>query len=420
MESERGPGSGSAQWPPCPCCWRGGGGDDDAATATSAASATSVASSSTTRVTPSTAEVADALEATALAAGDQHACAVTAAGTVCWGYNHYGQLGDGTTEDHFAPAPIAGGLELRSLAAGRYFTCGLAAEGRVWCWGDNSRGQLGDGTRDSRPEPVAAATDTRFDSIVAGQLHVCGVTTAGDVWCWGAYASGQLGTAAGADQLVPAPSAPEPALDRLALGGHTHSCGLTAEGAAYCWGNNTFGQLGDGQQTNAAQASPRPVAGGHVFTELVLGQQHTCGLASDGAAWCWGSNRDGQLGTGGGGSSGQVPESLEPIAVVGGHAFVALTGGGLHTCGVDREGAAWCWGANPDGRVGDGQRGETVLEPTAVAGALRFDVLRGGEEYTCGITDAGAVHCWGSNRVGWVGDGTTEPRLEPVPVRPVA
>lgn len=385
-------------------------GDDDAADVTTSSTTTAVAESSTT-----TTEPVEALQADALTAGDQHACAISSGDTVCWGYNYYGQLGDGTTDDHQSPEPIAGDVSLAVLAAGRYFTCGLTVEGEAWCWGENDRGQLGDGSTEPRLEPVPVQTDVRFATIVAGQAHVCGIAI-GDsaTWCWGAYASGQLAGAGGADQLVPALAAPELSLDRLAIGGHVHTCGLTSEGAAYCWGNNTFGQLGDGEKTNAAQGTPRPVVGDLALTEVVLGFQHTCGLTVDGAAWCWGANGSGQLGTGAG------AEHLEPTAVSGEHAFVQLTAGGTHTCGIDGEGAAWCWGDNPDGRVGNGQEGDDVPEPVAVSGDLAFELLRGGEEFTCGILTDGTVVCWGSNRGGWLGDGTLEAHSAPAPILPSA
>ena len=198
-------------------------------------------------------------------------------------------------------------------------------------------------------------------------------------------------------------------LDSLAAGG-TSSCGLPADGVAWCWGNNTFGQLGDGTVTNAAQHEPRAVTGPVRFTSLTMGRAHACGLDADGAAWCWGENSYGQLG------DESTDDRLTPTAVAGDHQFVSLTGGLDHTCGLDTDGAAWCWGANTVGQLGDGTGAESEdrTSPVAVVGDLSFTELSAGEEFTCGLADDGSAWCWGSGGVN--GDGTTDTSTEPVPV----
>jgi alpha-tubulin suppressor-like RCC1 family protein len=190
---------------------------------------------------------------------------------------------------------------------------------------------------------------------------------------------------------------------------YQHTCGLTSAGTAYCWGDNSYGQIGDG--TTTQRLTPVAVQGGLVFTALTGGGQHTCGRTSAGAAYCWGYNATGALGDG---TSG--PNRLTPVAVQGGLVFTALTAGFIHTCGLTSAGAAYCWGDNSYGQLGDGT-GTYRLTPVAVQGGLVFTALTGGVSHTCGLTSAGAAYCWGWNGPGQLGDGTWGTnRLTPVAV----
>ena len=154
-----------------------------------------------------------------------------------------------------------------------------------------------------------------------------------------------------------------------------HTCELTNAGAAYCWGRNDSGQLGDGSFTN--RATPVAVVGGLRFSALAAGGSHTCGLTSSGAAYCWGYNSEGELG------NGSTTASATPVAVAGGLSFSALAPGVYHTCGLTSAGAAYCWGSN-NGSI-----------PVAVSGGLSFSALAAGALHTCGLTSAGAAYCWG-------------------------
>jgi alpha-tubulin suppressor-like RCC1 family protein len=260
--------------------------------------------------------------------------------------------------------------------------------------------------------PVLVGGNITLQSIVAGQSHVCGLTAAGAAYCWGAYPSGQLGNASGQDQTAPGRSAATLVLKSLAPGGHVHTCGLTtADGSAYCWGNNTFGQLGDGKKSNAAQRDPQAVTGGQKFTSLVLGFNHTCGLIADGSAYCWGSNLAGQLG------DGTTDERLSPVRAAPALKFASLTASASQTCGLTADGTAHCWGANGFGQLGNGNAGGQSTAATAVTGGVKFASLSAGEEFACGVATDKTVYCWGSNRAGWLGDGTDVQRAAPTRVK---
>jgi hypothetical protein len=155
------------------------------------------------------------------------------------------------------------------------------------------------------------------------------------------------------------------------LGGHSftalsaegsHTCALTTAGAAYCWGGNNAGQLGDGTGGGSAFSDfPVAVLGGHTFAVISAGQGHTCGVTATGDAFCWGDNVSGQLGDGNLGMDSHIP-----IGVLGGHAFEAINGGGLHTCGVATTGDPFCWGENFSGQLGDGNAPTSSDIPVAV------------------------------------------------------
>jgi alpha-tubulin suppressor-like RCC1 family protein len=240
------------------------------------------------------------------------------------------------------------------------------------------------GVSDSAAITVVAL---RMGAVVAGGSHSCALTTGGAAYCWGGNAYGQVGDGSELSRLLP--TAVTGALTFAALSaGSYHSCGLTIGGNAYCWGDNENGELGDG---NAPVRSPVPVAvlaNSLTFSVLVIGAYHTCGLAPGGAAYCWGYNGDGELG------DGSFNSSSVPVAVTGGHTFSALSARALHTCGIASGGTLYCWGFNRNGELGDGTRSSRAV-PTAVPGRT-FSAVSANATQTCGTTTGGPTYCWGN------------------------
>jgi len=361
-----------------------------------------------------------------LAAGSDHTCGLEA-GTDkawCWGGNGYGQLGDGTSgspthwndADQSAPVAVTGGRVFSSLVAGGAKTCGLdAGTGKAWCWGANGGGQLGDGTTGTdRSAPVAVTGGRVFASLVAGGGHNCGVVAGtGKAWCWGDNYFGQLGDGTTGGSSVPMAVTGGRVFASL-VAGEFHTCGLEADtGKAWCWGENGAGQLGDG--TTGGSSAPVGVSGGRVFASLAAGWSHTCGVeAGSGKAWCWGGNGQGQLGDGTSGDWTSAANRTAPVAVTGGRVFVSLVAGMYHTCGVESGTfKAWCWGGN-NGQLGDGTSGTARTAPVAVTGGRVFASLVAGREHTCGVeTTTGNVWCWGFNGSGQLGVPPQNTRTEP-------
>jgi hypothetical protein len=202
--------------------------------------------------------------------GASHACVLTSTGSpnaYCVGRNDAGQLGDGTTETRTAAVAVVGGLYFGSLVVGANHSCAIDEAGRAYCWGKNDAGQLGDGSSVvSRTAPVAVSGGLTFQLLAAGAAHTCGLLATGEVYCWGANTYGQLGTGSGnTSSATPVRVAGGLRFSQLAAGG-THTCAMVAQkvgalGPAYCWGRNNAGQLGDG--TTIDRGSPTPVADYH-------------------------------------------------------------------------------------------------------------------------------------------------------------
>jgi alpha-tubulin suppressor-like RCC1 family protein len=359
---------------------------------------------------------APALSFSQLSAGSAHTCGLTTDNLAyCWGYGGTGALGNGTTTSHSSPTAVAGGLVFRQVSAGSGHTCGVSTDNRVYCWGLNDRGQLGDGTLTGRLRPVAVAREVRFFQVTAGFRHSCGVATDGRAFCWGANSLGQLGIGTLGRRLRPAEVAGGLRFRQVNAGSSGHTCGVTTENVAYCWGRNDFGQLGDGT-TTLRRLGPVPVAGGLQFRLVDAGGFYTCGVALNELTYCWGWNGTGQLGIG---IEDPGPHPRPQRVHAGGLRFVLVRSAGFHTCGVTTGDRAYCWGDNSAGQLGEGTSGGTRLTPVPVAGGLEFSGVTVGGSHTCGRTTDLQAYCWGNNAVGQLGDGTTiTPRLTPVPVAP--
>jgi alpha-tubulin suppressor-like RCC1 family protein len=291
------------------------------------------------------ARVAGGHRFTSIEVGDDVACGITTdEAAFCWGGYHTRAVGDGALagSPRLTPARVSGGHRFQAVAAGGDHACALTGEGEAYCWGSDSQGQLGRGAAGNpSPVPVAVAGGHRFASIVAGGQHTCALTAGGTAYCWGNGAA--LGAQRSASSATPVPVS----------GGHTflhlssgslHTCGITPAGRAYCWGWNNMGQLGIDSPPFASEI-PVAVAGNRVFAAVSTGYQHTCAIAPGGELFCWGENASREFGT------AQPHISSTPVAAAPGLPLSAVAAGhggpaSGFTCGLTAEGRAYCWGAN--------------------------------------------------------------------------
>jgi alpha-tubulin suppressor-like RCC1 family protein len=360
--------------------------------------------------TPSLAVTSAALTFRQVSAAGTHTCGVTPENVAyCWGLNHYGELGDGTMTDRARPVPVQGGLHFRLVSVGEDHTCGVTTENVAYCWGLNLYGQLGDGTtRDGSTTPVAVAGGRHFRMLEAGGAHTCGLSDPDRrAYCWGNNGYGQLGDGSQTLRRTPVAVLGGQAFRSVAAGEY-HTCAVSPTYVAYCWGYNHDGELGDGTEV-PQRSQPSLVAGGRQFVQIDAGWYHTCAVTPGERAFCWGNGRSGQIG------DGKTYLRFTPRPVAGGLSFSRVTAGGAHTCGETTGNRAYCWGYNASGQLGDGTF-TTRLTPKAVVGGLTFKQVSAGANQTCGVSSADRAYCWGENGFGQLGDGTTTGRTRPTAV----
>jgi len=358
--------------------------------------------------------------------GALHSCGVTTDNVAyCWGWGTFGQLGndslavadDGTYDRDIyvrRPSPVAGGLRFREVVASWEYSCGVTTDSRAYCWGSNLFNQLGDGTdRRYVARPVAVVGGLRFLEVRPGGGFVCGVTTDHQIYCWGFNELGELGDGTRMSRTSPVLVAGNHKW-RTVTSGAYYACGITTGYVTYCWGYNKQGQLGDSSSARS-KVKPSRVAGGHTFTQVDAGYDHSCAVTQTGEAYCWGNGAQGTLG------NGKTYLSFWPRLVAGGHVFKQVSAGifdgGSHSCGRTTSNQIYCWGFNNTGQLGDGTQTRR-LRPVAVKGGIPMVQIWAGYENTCGVTAAGAGYCWGAGQFGEIGDGSADiqPRLVPVRV----
>lgn len=301
-------------------------------------------------------------------------------------------------------------LTFKKISGGMGYFCGLTSASSVMCWGYNADGQLGNGTNANSSLPVqVVGLESGVADIEAGFGHVCAVTTAGEAKCWGANASGQLGNGTTVKSSVPVTVSGLGAgsgVTQISASRDRHTCATTSSGAAYCWGANYAGQLGD--NTLTTRTTPIQVTAAGVVAQITTGTAHSCAVTTSGSMRCWGRNDNGQIG------DGTKTMRKTPTLVQGLTSGVQMAEGGINnTCAIV-SGAAMCWGLGSDGSLGNGAKVES-LTPVMVSGldSNVTAISTGGN--SCAIV-SGSVKCWGLNQRGQLGNGTNVQSLVPVSV----
>jgi alpha-tubulin suppressor-like RCC1 family protein len=327
----------------------------------------------------------------------------------CWGLGGNGRLGIGVMDTvAVLPTPVTNSSAFFSVDAGGAHVCAIAAGGALHCWGLANYGQVGNRSSEPRSEPFHVREPPfTFVAVTTGTYHSCALGENLRAYCWGANAVGQLGVGSWDGQGVPVPVAGSHRFTMISAGGE-HTCGVTAESETYCWGRGTEGQLGTGD--TESRLSPARVASSMAFSVISAGARHTCGITADGRAYCWGAGAVGQLGT------GTLANATAPVAVQAETSFKAISAGEEHTCAVSTTGRVHCWGHNNFGRLGRQSLPAAQAHPAPVESDVDFESVSAGRLHTCGIARNGALYCWGFGGFGQLGSGMVMSRSAPTRV----
>jgi alpha-tubulin suppressor-like RCC1 family protein len=391
----------------------------------------------------------------AVGLGGDHTCAIDSNGSLyCWGLGADGQLGTGSTDSQLLPALVGFDHDWLTIVGGRSHSCGLKRDGSVYCWGSiggyvgdvtsigpspnrvgsdndwqsiasntgahvcglkqdhslycwgsNYLGQVGDGTRDERPTPVRVGADSDWQTVAAGLLHTCAIKMDGSLYCWGYNLDGELGVdfsqTPNAQGYSPLQVGTDKDWQSLSAGGF-HTCAIKTTGALWCWGDDSYGQIG-GATSNRQSNVPIQFDQATDWTRVVAGDAATCAMKTDHSVWCWGDI-----------TATAAPSSMiqwpDPKRVNGAN-WESVSSGGEHFCGI-AYGSLYCWGSNGYGQVGDGTKpGKT--SPNPVLTDVLYQSVAVGSDHTSAVSTAGALYCWGATGVGQTGGADQDPRFVP-------
>lgn len=316
------------------------------------------------------------------------------------------------------------------VVTGNTDSCARRTDGTLLCWGDNRYGQLGVG--DTAPHTGPQLLNAPWPGVSkvfmppgTGDLSAsqswfaCVIDTQGTLWCWGDNSYGQLGDGTTAAKSSPVKVSGLVKVTHACTGG-SHTCAATSDGSLWCWGSNANGQLGTGDtmphstptMINVPSWTSNDAGLGAIVDSLQCGAKHTCAHRSDDALWCWGSNAYGQIG------DGTTTDRTTPTQVsMLGNTVVRVGTGGSHTCAFDKSGAVWCWGNNQYGQLGVGDMvGRQV--PTKLNGIANINQIWPGGSHTCALDTKFTLWCWGNNQFGQLGTGDTATQSTPIIASP--
>jgi alpha-tubulin suppressor-like RCC1 family protein len=339
------------------------------------------------------------LPTNAVSVGKAHLCTRDTAGVLrCWGAgrgtDNGATLGTGNYTNVSSPTVIDSTETYLWPTVGENGSCGVTADSRVRCWGSPP----GDGIGSNTFSPAFVADLERYVMVTSGSYHVCGITTRSAVKCWGDNFGRKLGDLAfGPHASAPRANAPRTALEgtsfRWVTAGRNHTCAITTSGALKCWGNNGFGQLGNGTTltTGADAFQVADVDSSETYNFVSAGENNTCAVTSLGTLKCWGANTSTQIGDG----TSTLRSSPTPIDTGTSYTTVSVAQSGSHACAITTAGSLKCWGLNTSRQLGDG----TVTNrstPTEIDAGVAYRTVSCGRLYTCGVTTTGVLKCWGT------------------------
>jgi alpha-tubulin suppressor-like RCC1 family protein len=361
---------------------------------------------------------------TAIAAAARVSFAITDDGSLwAWGSNTKGQLGAGATTNSISPVKI--GTDFQTVSAGFGHSLALQKDGTLWAWGDNNSGQLGDGTTTNRDKPIHIGSNSdTYKAVSAGLNFSLAIKSDGTLWAWGDNSFGQLGIGSSTPTYSTVPMQVGSDNDYMAVSAGTgHALALKSDNSLWAWGDNFYGELGEGCSMDATSGTlcansnvPVAVDSGSNYGAIASGYYYSLGIRLDGTLMTWGNNVQGkpanpavtdhfptQIGT------GFKPE----MAALSASKFSVLGNGAgyyYHSLALQNNGSLWAWGDNTFGQLGDNNPPTPVPTPEAILASSGYAftaISAGDDDHSLAIKDDGTLWAWGSNSCGQLGDGTT-------------
>lgn len=366
-------------------------------------------------------------ELSRVALGELFTCGVASDEVFCWGSGRFGELGLGeeNVQSLIPAGPLQGLGPVAEISANRGFACALERAGSVACWGNNVHGQLGDGSTENRFAPVRVKGISSAIQVTTGYQHACALNRDGSVVCWGENEEGQLGREGGG--MFPEPHRVQGlGHTKMIAAGRATTCALLTSGRVECWGSNSFGALGRGTPPEVLESASRPGAVQTIANARDISgyAEHFCAASEDGHAYCWGgktmpSTRALRL------RERRIAANLpvEPLPEIGGVDLIegidkvenVAVGMGF-SCARQESGHVYCWGGNKYAQHGSGSQNDRK-DPTPMAGVIGATQLVAGARNTCVLARDGRMLCSGANRNGEIGNGGTATALTPTPVQ---
>jgi len=373
----------------------------------------------------------------AITAGSYHTCAIASDNQAyCWGFNGTGQLGNNSTSISLLPvavdtSSVLKNKTIKSITAGNSHTCAIASDDQAYCWGNGDHGQLGNNySGQNFKAPVAVSTsgllkNKTIKSISVGGHHTCAIASDNQAYCWGYNYYGQLGNNSTENSSIPVAVNTLGALKNKTIksitAGSAHTCAIASDDQAYCWGYNaSHGRLGN----NSTENSSVPVVvdtsialKNKTVKSIVAGVSHTCAIASDNQAYCWGYNAFRQLGNNSNQNS-KIPVAVSTSGLLKNKTITSIVTGNNHTCAIASDNQAYCWGLGNSGQLGNNSN-PVSSAPVAVdtSGLLKDKTVKyitAGNSHTCAIASDDQAYCWGANTHGQFGNNSKESSLAPV------
>ena len=337
----------------------------------------------------------------------------TQGGLWVWGQGVQGQLGDNTLASKSSPVQtVAGGTNWKQVSGGRFHTAAIKTDGTLWLWGASNYGQLGNNGVTSRSSPVQTISGGSNWKTVgrAYGSHVHAIKTDGTLWLWGYNNYGQLGDGSSiTHRSSPIQTVAGGTNWKEVSGGWIHTAAIKTDGTLWLWGYNYDGQLGD--NTTATKSSPVQIIGGGTNWKLVsCGHYHNAAIKTDGTLWTWGQNGFGQLGNG----VDITNRSSPGQTVSGGTNWKQMSAGSGHMVAIKTDGTLWTWGRNNFGQLGNNTVTHGSSPVQTVAGGTNWKGVGGGQQISSAIKTDGTLWLWGQGVSGQLGDNTLASKSSPV------